>query len=296
MEIKQLVYFLEVYKEKSFSKASDKLLVSQPSLSKVIQQLEEELQIRLFDRTTRHLEITVEGEMIRTHAQKVLRDVEDLTKAADDIKSRKKGSFKFGLPPVIGSSFFPHIIASFRKQFPEAKMQIIEEGAKIMEQSLLEGKVDVGVAILPVDNEQFEVIPIVERELLLIVSINHPLATRKNVKMKELEQESFLMFRKGFSLYDRVREGAIQAGFEPKIEHESTQWDFLIELATANLGVAFIPETVIDKLDLTEVSVLSVTDPTVHWNLAMIWRKQSYQSYAAMEWVSFVERVFQTKN
>ncbi|MFZ4451276.1 LysR family transcriptional regulator [Salibacterium aidingense] len=293
MELKQLRYFLEVHQEESFSKASEKLHVSQPALSKVIHQLEEELDIRLFDRSTRHLKITGEGEMIRKHAQKVLRDVEDLTKAANEIKLRKKGSFTFGLPPVIGSSFFPSIIASFRKQYPEAEMHIVEEGAKIMEQSLLEGNIDVGVAILPVDEEQFEVRPIVKRELLLVVSKEHSLAGRENVTMKELEHERFLMFRKGFSLYDRVREGAIQAGFEPVIEHESTQWDFLIELAMADLGVAFLPETVVKKANLHDVAVLSVTDPSIHWNLALIWRRQSYQSHAAEEWVNFVEQAFQ---
>ncbi|RSL31426.1 LysR family transcriptional regulator [Salibacterium salarium] len=295
MEIKQLRYFLEVYREESFSKASEKMHISQPALSKVIHQLEEELGIRLFDRSTRHLKISEEGEMMRVHAQKVLRDVEDLEKAADEIRLRKKGSFKFGLPPVIGSSFFPNIIASFRKQYPEADMHIVEEGAKIMEQSLLEGKIDVGVAILPVDHEPFEIRPIIERELLLVVSAEHPLANRDTVKMKELHDENFLMFRQGFSLYDRVREACIQAGFEPNVVNESTQWDFLLKMAGENMGIAFLPETVFEKADLSKVSILSITEPSIHWNLALIWRKQSYQSHAAKEWVDFVERTFEEK-
>ncbi|MGY4688755.1 LysR family transcriptional regulator [Salibacterium sp. K-3] len=294
MDLKQLRYVVEVYKEESFSKAADKLHVSQPALSKMVHQLEEELDIRLFDRSTRNLKITGEGEKILLHAQKVLRGAEDLKEAANEIKLRKQGRFTFGLPPVIGSSFFPSLIASFRRTYPEAQMQIVEEGAKIMEHSLLEGNIDVGVAILPVDEEQFEVRPIVKRELLLVVSKDQPLAGRNTVKMKELEEERFLMFRKGFSLYDRVREAAIQAGFEPVVEHESTQWDFLIELAMAGLGVAFLPETVVKKANLEHVAVLSVTDPAVHWNLALIRRRNGYQSHAAEAWVDFVEEAFRS--
>ncbi|SFO94507.1 LysR family transcriptional regulator [Salibacterium halotolerans] len=294
MDLKQLRYIVEVYKEESFSKAADKLHVSQPALSKMVYQLEEELDIRLFDRSTRYLKITGEGEKILLHAQKVLRGAEDLREAANEIKLRKQGRFTFGLPPVIGSSFFPSLIASFRRTYPEAQIQIVEEGAKIMEQSLLEGTIDVGVAILPVDEEQFEVRPIVKRDLLLVVSKDHPLAGRNTAKMKELEQERFLMFRKGFSLYDRVREAAIQAGFEPAVEHESTQWDFLVELAMAGLGVAFLPETVVKKANLEHVAVLSVTDPAVHWNLALIRRRNGYQSHAAAAWVDFVEEAFRS--
>ncbi|MBB6450958.1 DNA-binding transcriptional LysR family regulator [Geomicrobium halophilum] len=292
MEIKQLRFFLEVYKQKSFSKASETLHISQPTLSKVIHQLEEELGIRLFDRSTRHLQVTEEGEMMRTHAHKVMREVEDMQKAANDIRLRKKGSFHFGLPPVIGSSFFPNVIADFIKRYPEVDMHIVEEGAKVMEQSLLEGNIDVGVGILPVDHEQFEVLPIVEKKLQLVVSSSHALAKRERVEMRELKNEHFLLFLKGFSLYDRVRDACIQAGFEPNIINESTQWDFLIKMAKENLGITFLPETVFAEADLSGTSVIDIENPQILWSLAIIWRKDSYQSHAAKEWVQFVKKTF----
>ncbi|SFE58530.1 LysR substrate-binding domain-containing protein [Alteribacillus iranensis] len=295
MNLKQLEYFLEIEKEKSFSKASQTLHVSQPSLSKVIHQLEEELGIRLFDRSTRHLRITDEGKMMLIHAQQVIRAADDMKKAADDLIQRRKGSFLFGLPPVIGSTLFPDVIADFRATYPDTDMQIIEEGAKIMEASLLEGNIDVGVAILPVASDLFDVRPLIQKHLLLIVAPDHPLAKEKKITMKELRHERFLMFQQGFSLYDRVREGCIEAGFEPTVIHESTQWDFLVEMAKKNLGVAFVPETLCEKMDMTEVGVIEVTDPALTWDLALIWRKNSYQSHATREWIDFVEESFRAK-
>lgn len=292
MDIKQLRFFLEVCKELSFSRASEKLHISQPALSKTIHQLEEEIGLRLLDRSTRHLFVTKEGEIIRQHARKVLRSAEDLLQEAEEIKLHKKSSFTFGLPPVIGSSFFPEIIAGFRRTYPEAGMHIVEEGAKIMEQSLLEGNIDVGVAILPVDDEQFEVRQIIDRKILAVTSVNHPLAGRESIQMKDLKHESFLMFQQGFSLYDRVFESCIQSGFEPDILYESSQWDFLFESAVAGLGVALLPETVVHKADTRNVSVLAVDDDLLHWRLALIWRRQSYQTQAAQAWIAFVEEAF----
>ncbi|SDW63834.1 DNA-binding transcriptional regulator, LysR family [Marinococcus luteus] len=292
MDIKQLRFFLEVCKELSFSRASEKLHISQPALSKTIHQLEEEIGLRLLDRSTRHLFVTKEGEIIRQHARKVLRSAEDLWHEAEEIKLHKKGSFTFGLPPVIGSSFFPEIIADFRRFYPEAGMRIVEEGAKIMEQSLLEGNIDVGVAILPVDEEQFEIRQIIDRKILAVTSADHPLAGCESIQMRDLKHESFLMFQQGFALYDRVFESCIQAGFEPGILYESSQWDFLFESAIAGLGVALLPETVVHKADTRNVSVLAVDDDLLHWRLALIWRKQSYQTQAAQAWIAFVEEAF----
>lgn len=292
MDIKQLRFFEEICREKSFSRASEKLHISQPALSKAIHLLEEEIGLRLLDRSTRHLAITKEGMIIRRHAQKILRGTEDLKEEAEDIKLHKKGSFTFGLPPVIGSSFFPAIIADFHTVYPEAEMQIVEEGSKIMEQSLLEGKIDVGVAILPVNHSQFEAIPIIDRRILAVASNNHPLASRKHLTMNDVKEERFLMFQQGFSLYDHVREACIQSGFEPAILHESTQWDFLFECAMAGLGIAFLPETVVRKAQTENIAILDIDDPLLYWRLALIWRKDSYQTQAAQAWIQFVEEKF----
>ncbi|WP_252313259.1 LysR family transcriptional regulator [Sinobaca sp. H24] len=292
MDIKQLRFFEELCREKSFSRASKKLHISQPALSKAIHLLEEDIGLQLLDRSTRHLFVTKEGAVIRRHAQKILRGAEDLREEVEDIKLHKKGSFTFGLPPVIGSSFFPNIIADFHTNYPEAEMNIIEEGSKIMEQSLLERKIDVGIAILPVNQLQFEAVPIINRRILAVASKHHPLASREKLTMNDIKQERFLMFQQGFSLYDRVREACIQSGYEPDVLHESTQWDFLYECAMAGLGIAFLPETVVHKAKTEDIAILNIDDPLLYWRLALIWRKESYQTQAAQAWIQFVRERF----
>jgi DNA-binding transcriptional LysR family regulator len=292
MDIRQLGYFSEVARQASFSKASKKLHLSQPTLSKVIKNLEEELGVTLFDRSTRRMHLTHAGEILLHHANNLMKSMEALHAELTDLSQMKKGQVKLGLPPVIGVSFFPKIIAEFHSAHPMISIQLNEEGGKTIEQSLLDGGIDLGVVVLPVDHSLFEVLPIVDRRLYLVVPPNHFLTRRTEVHLSELNQEPFIMFREGFSLYDRVREACIREGFEPHIAYESSQWDFIGEMVAANQGIALLPETVCDKLNLNEVTVIRSLEPGIEWNLALIWAKNHYISHAAKGLIHFIHKKF----
>ncbi|BBH21734.1 putative HTH-type transcriptional regulator YwbI [Paenibacillus baekrokdamisoli] len=293
MDIRQLSYFLEVAKEVSFSKASVKLHLSQPTLSKVVKNLEEEIGMALFDRSTRRMHLTEAGEVVQAQAQMIIQSMENLLSAVADLSQMKTGKFRLGLPPVIGSSFFPEIIAQFHALHPQIKIELIEEGGKLIERSLLEGNIDLGIVVLPVDEQLFEIVPIIQRELKLVVNIKHPLAGRNKVNLQELQNEAFILFRQGFAIHDRVREACIRKGFEPNISYESTQWDLMSEMVIANLGISLLPETITAKLDPTRICIIPEIEPAVHWNLGIIWAKNKYLSHAARGWIEFVRDRFQ---
>lgn len=288
MEIKQIRCFLEVCELLSFSRASDNLYISQPALSKIIQAMEDKLGYKLFDRSTRQLQITEEGKALIPYAKKLLRQMEDFLNIAAEQRHVPVGTIRFGLPPVIGSSFFPGIISAFKKQYPDIKISIMEEGSKIVEQKLLDGDINIGIAILPVNTDQFDSIPIIERKLKLLVPISHPLAGEQQISLIQLQNENFIMFNKGFSLYNRVREACIQAGFEPRVSHESSQWDFMMEMVAADNGICIIPETICERADEKYCSIIEVCEPEMEWNLAIIHRKNSYLSNAAKTWINFI--------
>jgi len=293
MDIRQLSYFLEVAKQASFSKASVALHLSQPTLSKVVKTLEEEIGMVLFDRSTRRIQLTEAGEVVQAQAQLIIQSMENLLSAVADLSQMKTGKFTLGLPPVIGSSFFPEIIAQFHSLHPQIKIELVEEGGKVIERSLLEGRIDLGIVVLPVDAQLFEIVPIIQRELKLVVNTKHPLAGRGKVTLLELQNEAFILFRQGFALHDRVREACIRSGFEPKISYESTQWDLISEMVIANLGISLLPETICSKLDPQRISIIHEIEPAVHWNLAIIWAKNKYLSHAARGWIEFVRDTFQ---
>jgi DNA-binding transcriptional LysR family regulator len=292
MEIRQLNYFLHVAEQLSFSKAAQNLHISQPSLSKVIQIIEEELDVVLFDRSTRRLHLTDDGKILVSFANTIMSSLEDLHAALAEGKHFKKGTIKLGLPPVIGVSFFPSIIAKFSILYPQMHIQLIEEGGKIVEQSLLDGKIDLGVVVLPVNENSFETLPFVERRLSLIVNTKHPLAEKENISLAELKNERFILFKEGFSLYDRVREACIREGFEPQVAYESSQWDFIGEMVAADLGIALLPDMVCSKIDSKQIRIIPTLLPQINWDLALIWRKNHYLSHAAKAWIKFMGEMF----
>ncbi|MFD0715865.1 LysR family transcriptional regulator [Paenibacillus sp. GCM10027626] len=292
MDIRQLSYFLEVANHASFSKASESIHLSQPTLSKMVKSLEDELGVVLLNRSTRKVALTDAGEAVQLHAQLILNAVQHLRAAVADLTEMRAGRFSLGLPPVIGSSFFPKVIAEFNKRYPDIRIQLIEEGGKRIEQMLLEGAIDLGVIVLPADERLFEIVPIVERHLNLVTHRSHPLAGKTKVRLSDLQHEPFILFRQEFNLHDRVKEACIQEGFEPHIAYESTQWDFIYELISANQGISLLPETICAKLDKKQVRVVRTVDPPIHWDLAIIWKKDGYLSHAAKGWVDFAKQVF----
>ncbi|MFS0839969.1 LysR family transcriptional regulator [Paenibacillus sp. 1P03SA] len=287
MDVRHLHYFLETARRKSFTKAAEALHVTQPTISKMIRILEEELGVELFDRTARQIVLTDAGEAVLIQAQQIVRSLENLSVDLADVTSMRKGQIRIGLPPMTGAPFFPELIAAFHRLYPGIGIRLIEEGARTVEREVESGSLDLGVAVLPVDADRFGMFAFVKEELRLVVHPGHRLARRQTVRLAELSGEKFLLFREGFTLHESIPEACIQAGFKPDIIYESSQWDFLSGMAEAGLGVALLPETICRKLNPDKVATVTLVSPRIPWHLVMIWRKEGYLSYAAREWLRF---------
>ena len=293
MEFRQLKYFLEIVNCLSFSKASGTLHISQPALSTVIKNLEEELGVRLLDRSTKKITLTDAGEILIVYTENIMHSLQELQTALGRVTESNIGKIKIGLPPVIGASFFPRIISKFNHTQPKITIDITEEGSKLIEQLIWDNELDLGIIVLPFKETQFSGITLIKRKLNLIVNVNHPIVHLKNkVSIQHLRDERFILFRRGFALYDRVRDACIQHGFTPNIVFESSSWDFISEMVGENQGIAFLPDTVCTKINLARCTVISNLEYPIPWDLALIWRKNAYLSYVTKTFIEFVQNEF----
>lgn len=130
MDIRHLQYFLEVARQQSFTKAAEVLYITQPTISKTVKSLEEELGITLLDRYGKKVELTDAGHVFFRQALEIEKSFRSLSSELDDLMNLKKGHLRIGLPPMVGSSFFPMIIGEFHKAYPQVTIQLFEDGAK----------------------------------------------------------------------------------------------------------------------------------------------------------------------
>lgn len=291
MDIRHLQYFLEVARWKSFTKAGEELHITQPTISKMIKNIEEELGVELFDRSGRRVELTDAGEVILAQAKHIVTAFENLSSELDVLRSLKKGHIRIGLPPMAGSSFFPQVIGQFHEQYPEITVELVEVGAKKVEADVESGALDIGVGLLPTKADIYHSITIVKGRLMVLVHPTHPLANRSEVRLAELSQELFVLFREDFALHDRIPAECMRAGFQPHVVCESSQWDFIREMVAANLGIALLPETICQGFDPTRVCFIPLVEPEIPWHLAIIWRKDRYVSFATQEWIKFTRKL-----
>jgi DNA-binding transcriptional LysR family regulator len=189
MDFRKLGYFMAVAEYESFSKASQALHLSQPTLSKMIKNLESEWGVRLFDRSTRSVCLTNEGKEILANASAVSQSVDQLQMVLSEMNQTTKGAIRLGLPPVIGVSFFPEILARFHEEYPHIEVQLIEEGSTIIEQYISEGKLEMGVVVLPVAESHYEVMSLVQRQLKLVVPRGHVLSNQATAALEDLKEE-----------------------------------------------------------------------------------------------------------
>ncbi|THE12972.1 LysR family transcriptional regulator [Bacillus timonensis] len=288
MDTKQLYYFIEVAKQKSFTGAAQALCLSQPTISKMVRNLEDELEVELIDRSAKKIELTVAGEIVYEEGKKILEKIDDLSSLLDDMMNLKKGKLKIGVPPLIGFLFFPKIIKGFQDLYPNISIQLVENSALKIKEAVQEGILDLGVAAIPVEEDEFDVIPIVEEEMVLFVHSSHPLANRDQISLLELKDESFVHFQDDSTLYQQVMQECINAGFRPHVTYQSIYWDFITEMVKQNLGVSIFPQSLAIRVDQDIIKAIPIVNPTIIWKIGIILKKDKYVSFAAREMVSYI--------
>ncbi|EON73745.1 LysR family transcriptional regulator [Lysinibacillus sphaericus] len=280
MELRDLKAFMAVVEHGSFTKAASESFVSQPSLSKSIKKLEDTLHVELLNRSTRNVDLTDAGNIAYKQGQKIMRSVHDLHILLDDLLNIKTGSIKLGIPPLIGTLFFPEIARKFHKRYPEVHLELVERGAKMIGTLVENGEVDMGIVVLPTDERKFTVQSFVEDQFFVFINEQHPLATQDHILLQDLKNESFITLTEEFTLHDYVIKSCKSAGFNPLIGYKSSQWDLIVELVSSNLGVTLLPYSIAAKQTNRNVKIIPLLNFDMPWRLGVITKKNTYQSYA----------------
>lgn len=284
-DIKHLHYFLEVAKRKSFTKAAHHLFVTQPTISKMIKDIEDELGMQLLDRSGKEIELTDAGKIVFEQSRKIVKSFDHLSDELGDLTHARVGKLTIGLPPMIGVYFFPAILGKFRNKYPGVDLHIVEYGAKKIADCVSEGILEVGVTVGPFDHRHLDSFVFYDDPICVVVNQSHWLSKKSNVTLNELKSESFILFPEDFALRTMITKACEHAGYQPKIVFESSQWDFMIKLVSEGFGIALLPLSIVKKAKDQSVISVPLNEKDLTWHLSMIWRRNHYLSFAARAWI-----------
>lgn len=288
MEFKNLFAFMAVVEHGTFTEAAKQLYVSQPSLSKNIKKLEEDLDVELLDRSTRHVTLTDAGRIVYNQGNKIQQSLYEMRVSLDDLLNVEIGSIRLGIPPLVGTLFFPTMARIFQQHHPNITLELVEQGAKLIGPLVENGDVDLGIVVLPADERKFEVIPILEDQFYIFLHESHPLADCSSIHLKQLSDDPFILFTENFSLHDHVMAACQKSGFTPKVGYKSSQWDLIVELVASNLGVTLLPKSIYEKQNNPNIRMISIEGMNFYYRLGAIRKKKAYSPIAVQRFLDLV--------
>jgi LysR family hydrogen peroxide-inducible transcriptional activator len=252
MTITQLKYVLMVAEHQNFTKAAEKTFVTQPTLSMQIQKLEEELDILIFDRSTKPLKLTEIGKKIVEQARKIVNEAERMQDIVDQQKGFVGGEFRLGIIPTVMPTLLPMFLKAFNNRHPKVHLKIEELNTEECIKRLNEGHLDAAIAATPLMNDNIRERVLYYEPFVAYITENHRLFSKKDITIEDLDIDDILLLEDGHCFRDgvinlcKVKNRAESDNFQL----ESGSFETLVKLANEGLGMTLLPY--LHTLDIKE--------------------------------------------
>lgn len=245
MDITQLKYARELASKGTFSEAANALGISQPALSARIKQLEDELELILFDRSQKPLTLTIEGERFIEEAVEVLQRFDSLTNLGYELQDEVCGKLKIGVIPTLAPYFIPLFINDLNSQFPDLHVEIEEMITEEVVRQLKHGEIDAGLLSTPIVAKGVYFQPLFYERFFLYVAEEHPLYKQDEVDLKDFDMQDLWYLQEGNCFQNQVN-AICQLARRPvpgqRLTYNSNSIESLRRIVESRKGMTFIPE------------------------------------------------------
>ena len=295
MELRHLRYVVTLAETLHFGRAAERLHLSQPPLSHQIRQLEDELQVKLFHRTKRQVQLTEAGRMFVQEARVILAQAAHASNLASRLNQGEVGQLTVGVAGPADAQIFVDILHEFAVRYPKVRIVLRNLSSLDQTQAIKEGRMDVGFVALPVDDAGLATETVLRQPILIALRPDHRLATRERVPLTALADEPHIMFARSNAprFFDAVLAACREAGFSMNIAHEVDNLYTACALVAAGLGVCFVPAGVQDGRSKSSM-VLRPVVPALHieMEIALAYKPQSTSDLVPL-FVDVVKEVVQ---
>ncbi len=290
-DLRQLRQFVAVAEHLHFGRAAQALHISQPPLSRSIQDLEAKLGARLFERSRRKVELTPAGRWYLEEARQVLARLERASRAVAELAAGGAGSLRIGFVTIADYSVLPALLSRFKAAQPGVTLSLRELVTEAQLEALAAGDLDLGFVLPPLPAREVDSIAVNREPLVVALPARHPLAAAKGpLGVRTLADEPFVMVPASLArgLSDVVLGLCARAGFAPRIAQEAVQMQTVVSLVSSGLGVAIVPASLLN-LRRSGVVYRAVRDAHPKIELRLAWRRDA-RSAALTRFIALARR------
>ena len=276
MTITQLSYVLAVAEHQNFTKAAEKCFVTQPTLSMQIQKLEDQLDILIFDRSKKPIELTEVGKKIVNQARNIVNESHRIQDIVDQQKGFIGGEFKLGIIPTVMPTLLPMFLKNFIKKYPKVKLKIEELTTEEIITRINDGHLDAAIAATPLENDSIKERVLYFEPFMAYIPQNHRLYSKKTISTDDLDIEDMLLLEDGHCFRDGVI-NLCRAFKDQNDEHfqlESGSIETLVKLSNEGLGMTLLPYLhTLDINEKTKINLKKFDAPSPAREVSIIYHK-----------------------
>ncbi|UUV27208.1 MULTISPECIES: LysR family transcriptional regulator [Lysinibacillus] len=295
MDIKQLHYFIAVSEQMNFSKAAERLHISQPSLSNAIKKLEQEIGSPLLGRNTRNLQLTEAGELLFERAKVIVKNMEVLKIEMDEVIVHGTRDITIGVMESI-KHWLPKVIANYKKDYPHMKIHLVDIlGSKRVKKSLKSYKTHLIITNQLMDDPELEVQTLYEERLVAVLPLQHPLAQKDTLTISDICEEPFIISTEGFQTRRDILTSFEQAGKNINIQFEIERFETAVSLVREHLGVTILPENYLQGPTAKTIVKKEIEGLNLSRNVYLVYLKNRHLPLAIRQLLKDIVQFFENK-
>jgi len=287
--LKQIKAFVAVAQAGSFTTAATRLHLTQSAVSVLISELEEQFGLRLFDRTTRTVQLADAGRDFYPVAEKMLADLHNALLSSKELVAKKRGRVAVAATPLMASIWLPNVIREYTTMYPGVSVTLQDTIAGLIQTKVRDAGVDFGIGTFEKAGRELVAEPIMSDTLVLACPAGHPLANQASVAWRELAGHPFISLTDDNSVGQLIRKCFVDAGVDVQSAYEVSHLSTVVGMVAAGLGVSVLPSYARPITQYYNIQIRKLVEPVVQREVSVITRQDRDLSPAAESFKVFLK-------